>query len=113
MWINVTENFSEEERHYKDTYLEISEVYDDKVEVSLFSSKDDMNEIYFSYGIMIGIIYVKEDEMEAKREEVKSELLEEYLKGEELSDEFIRAFTKKHNVQLPSDILFDMNLFDL
>ena len=35
-WENVTESFSEDERHYKDTYLEINEVYDGIVEVSLF-----------------------------------------------------------------------------
>lgn len=39
-WENVTGFFSEEERHYNNTYMEINEVYDGKIEVSLFSSKE-------------------------------------------------------------------------
>lgn len=35
-WENVTELFSEDERHYKNTYLEINEVYDDIIEVMEF-----------------------------------------------------------------------------
>ena len=34
-WKNVTEHFTEEERHYNRKYLEIDEVYDDVVEVSI------------------------------------------------------------------------------
>ena len=45
------------------SYLEIDEVYDEKVEVSLFSSPDGIYELYISYGKMYGIIYV-----EAKRQ---------------------------------------------
>ena len=37
-WVNVTDSFSESQRHYKNTYLEICEVFDEVVEVSLFSS---------------------------------------------------------------------------
>ena len=47
-WVNVTETFSERQRHYKNVYLEICEVCDEKVEVSLFSSEEDSYEIYFS-----------------------------------------------------------------
>ena len=57
-WVDVTNTFSEKARHYKNTYLEIDEVYDGVVEVSLFSSKEGLYEIYFSYGKMYGIIYV-------------------------------------------------------
>ena len=70
-WKNVTDSFSEEQRHYKNTYMEICEVYDEVVEVSLFSSKTDPYEIYFSYGIMYGIIYVEKEDADAKREEIK------------------------------------------
>ena len=51
-WVNVTNTFSESQRHYKNTYLEICEVFDEVVEVSLFSSADKPYEIYFSFGIM-------------------------------------------------------------
>lgn len=106
-WENVTGQFSEDERHYKDTYMEINEVYDGEVEVSLFSSKDDLYEIYFSYGIFYGIIYVDAEDAESKREEVKRELAQEYQKHKEPRDEFVNAFFKKHKVCMPSDILFD------
>ena len=54
-WKNVTKHFTEEERQYNGKYLEIDEVYDDVVEVSLFSAKNDIYEIYISFGIMCGI----------------------------------------------------------
>lgn len=61
-WVNVTHTFSESQRHYKNTYLEICEVLDEIVEVSLFSSIDNLYEIYFSFGIMYGIVYAKKEE---------------------------------------------------
>ena len=113
-WENVTELFSEEDRHYKNTYMEINEVYDGKIEVSLFSSKDGLYEIYFSYGILYGIIYVDAEKAALKREEiVKNELAQEYQNHKEPTSEFINAFCKKHEVCLPNDILFDASaLFD-
>lgn len=107
-WKNVTEYFSEEERHYKDTYLEIDEVYDEKVEVSLFSSPDGLYELYVSYGIMHGIIYVEAEKADSKREEVKNELAQECQKHKEPTNEFIDAFSEKHKLKLPIDIFFDM-----
>nr|WP_300836768.1 hypothetical protein [uncultured Acetatifactor sp.] len=60
-WVNVTDTFSESQRHYKNTYLEICEVFDEVVELRLFSSEEDPYEIYFSFGIMYGIVYVQRD----------------------------------------------------
>ena len=112
-WENVTESFSEEERHYKDTYLEVNEVYDGIVEVSLFSSEEGPYEIYFSYGRMYGIIYVDVEKADSKREEVKNELVQEYKKNKEPTSEFVNEFCKKHKVSLPNDIFFDASeLFD-
>ena len=34
-WRDVTSTFTESQRYYKDTYLEISEVLDDVIEVSI------------------------------------------------------------------------------
>ena len=48
-WKNVTDTFSEKQRYYKEKYLEIDEVYDDALEVSVFSAVDGPYEIYFSY----------------------------------------------------------------
>ncbi len=110
-WRDVTETFSEEQRYYKDTYLEIDEVYNEEVEVSLFSAQEGPYEIYVSYGIMYGIIYVDADEAEAKREEVKKELAEEYEKHKEPTGDFINSFCERHNVCLPNDIFFDTSSF--
>ncbi len=106
-WVNVTDTFSESRRHYKNTYLEICEVFGGEVEVSLFSSEDAPYEIYFSFGIMYGIVYAEREEADAKREQMKADLEQEYLKNKEPSDEFINSFAKKFDVCLPSDVLFD------
>ena len=39
MWEDKTDYFTEKERHYKDTYLEICEVFDNKVEAVYFHQK--------------------------------------------------------------------------
>ena len=106
-WVDVTNTFSEKQRHYKNTYLEINEIYDGVVEVSLFSSKEGLYEIYFSYGIMYGIIYADADKAYTKREEIKIELAQEYKKHEDPKDDFINSFCKKHKVCMPNDIIFD------
>lgn len=106
-WVNVTDTFSESQRHYKNTYLEICEVLDEIVEVSLFSSIDDPYEIYFSFGIMYGIVYAEKENAYEKREQMKSDLEKEYCKNKEPSDDFIDSFAKKYDVCLPSDILFE------
>lgn len=112
-WVNVTKFFSEKERHYSDTYLEIDEVYDENIEVSLFSSKVGFYEIYFSYGKLYGIIYAEEENAYLKREEIKKELVFEYQNHKEPTTDFINMFCEKHKVCMPNDILFDAsNLFD-
>lgn len=106
-WVNVTDTFSESERHYKKTYLEICEVLDEVVEVSLFSSLEDSYEIYFSFGIMYGIVYAQKEDAYEKREQMKSDLEQEYCKNKEPSNDFINSFSKKYDVCLPSDVVFD------
>lgn len=82
-------------------------MFDDVVEVSLFSSVDNPYEIYFSFGIMYGIVYVKKENAYEKREQMKLDLETEYCKNKEPSKEFINSFVKKYDVCLPSDVLFD------
>ena len=106
-WDDVTETFSDEQRHYRDLYLETCEVYDGTVEVSLFSSTVDSYEIYFSYGIFYGIIYVEREEAFEKYEAIKSELELEYNQHKEPTSEFINTFAEKHDVCMPNDIFFD------
>lgn len=113
VWKNVTEFFSESQRYYKDCYLEIDEVYDECVEVSLFSSQRGLYEIYVSYGRMYGIIYAEAEDAEAKREEVKAVLEKEYQKHKEPTVEFINEFAEKYKLCMSSDLFFDESgLFD-
>lgn len=106
-WVNVTDTFSGSQRYYKNTYLEICEVFDEVVEVSLFSSEDTPYEIYFSFGIMYGIVYAEKENAYEKREQMKSDLEQESRKNKEPSKDFINSFAKKYDVCLPGDIFFD------
>jgi hypothetical protein len=113
-WIDKTDTF--EERRWKDKYLEICEVLDDKIEVNLYSCNDVNNyEIYVNYGIMYGIIYVHKDNAVKLREEIKKVIYDDYEKNgyneDKLTDEFINEFGKKYNITIPNDIFFDENEF--
>ncbi len=122
-WIDKTNTF--EERKWKDKYLEICEVLDDKIEVNLYSCEDINNyEIYVNYGIMYGIVYVHKNNAIKLREEIKNFIYDDYITNgysENIpTDEFIDKFHKKYNIKIPSDIFFEesetmdniINLFD-
>lgn len=66
-------------------------------------------EIYVSFGIMHGIIYVKKENAYSLKEEIKSVFEKEYCQNTEPSDEFINEFCEKYHVELPSDIYFDFD----
>ena len=110
-WKNVTDTFSEEQRHYNGKYLEIDEVYDDEVEVSVFSATDDSSyEIYFSYDIFFGIVYAEKEKVYEVRDKMKCELQAEYEKNKKVTDKFIDEFSEKYGVNMPGDILFNCDL---
>ena len=122
-WIDKTNTF--EKREWKDKYLEICEVLDDKIEVNLYSCVDINNyEIYVSYGVMYGIVYAHKDKAIELREEIKKVIYDDYIKNgyskDMPTDEFINEFHKKYNIQIPYDMFFDerefmnkmMELFD-
>jgi len=109
-WENVTEIFTEDERNFNGKYLEICEVYDGKLEVSLFSSKDSQYEIYMSFGIFYGIIYVEKENEYSLRQEIKKTLVEEYSGKKEPTGDFINAFAEKYSVCLPDDIFFNFDI---
>ena len=116
-WRNVTNTFSERARHYNGKYLEICEVYDNIVEVSLFNAEEDSDElqensdeIYFSFGIFYGIIYVEREKANALRQKIKKELVEEYIKNnKEPSRDFINSFAEKYEVCMPNDMFFNFD----
>jgi len=109
-WNNVTGTFSDKQRRYKNMYLEICEVYDEKLEVSLFSSIVDLYEIYFSYGKFYGIIYVEKKNATEKYETVKNELELEYCQHKDPTTTFINEFAEKNRVSLPNDVFFNFKL---
>lgn len=109
-WKNVTEHFSEEQRHYNGKYLEIDEVYDDVVEVSVFSVIDEPYEIYFSYDRFYGIVYAEKGNVYEIRDEMKRELQAEYEENEKVTGEFINKFAAKYDVCMPRDIFFNFDL---
>ena len=111
-WKNVTDTFSEEQRHYNGKYLEIDEVYNDEVEVSVFSADDEPYEIYFSYDKYYGIVYAEKEKVYEIRDEMKQELQAEYDKSRKVSNEFIRNFSKKYDVCMPNDIFFNFDIMD-
>ena len=108
-WKNVTDNFSEEQRYYNGKYLEIDEVYNDEVEISVFSAVGEPYEIYFSYDIFYGIVYAEKGNVYEIRDEMKGELQAEYEKHKKVTDEFIRKFSGKYNVCMPDDVLFNFD----
>ena len=91
-------------------YLETCEVFDEILEVSLFSSLVESYEIYFSYGIFYGIIYVEKENAVEKYETVKNELELECRKHKNPTTAFINEFAEKNKVSMPSDIFFDFHL---
>lgn len=111
-WKDVTDCFSERERHYNGTYLEQSQVYDEQVEISVFSAEDKPYEIYFSYGRFYGIVYTDAAHAWELRDEMRGELEKEYNKTKEPSDEYINWFARKYKVELPMDIFFSGNPFE-
>ncbi len=116
-WKEVTDTFSEKQRHYKDTYLEIDQVYFNKkdepvCEVSIFSSKTSPYEIYLTYGKLYGIIYTDEKRGYDLQKEIMSVFEEEYKKNnsKEPSKKFIDEFRKKYHVEIAMDTFFDADM---
>lgn len=107
IWEDKISSFTEKERHYKNKYLEICNVYDDKVEVNLYSS-DEEYEIYVNYGKMFGVSYAYEEEAYERFEMIKRDIEKEIEKsGLKPSDEFINEFCEKYQIAIPNDIFFD------
>lgn len=98
-WVDVTQNFSETQRHYRDSYLEIDEVFDDVIEVSLFSRTTGLYEIYVGFEIMTGVISVGEELAYILRDEIKAALKKEYEQEGKLTDSFMKEFCGKYDMQ--------------
>lgn len=64
---------------------------------------------------MYGIVYVHRDNAMELREEIKDVIYNDYTKNgyskKIPSDGFIRNFTKKYNIGIPTDMFFDEDEF--
>ena len=61
-----------------------------------------MYEIYVSFGLICGIVYVKEEANKIFYE-IKDKIEKEYVKNKEPSDVFISEFDEKYGISLPND----------
>lgn len=119
-WKNVVDTFSERQRHYKDTYLEIDQVYFNKndepiCEVSIFSSPTSPYEIYISFGKMYGIIYTDEEHGYDLQKEIMTVFEEEYKKthSKEPTKKFSKEFHDKYGVCIAMDTFFNADLAEM
>lgn len=100
-WEDRTAQFSEDERHWNDRYLEVCEVAENDIECNLYSCFDDDWEIYVNYGEMYGISYAPEEKAAAQRAQMMKEIEAEYDKnGKEPSDDFIDSFAEKYKLDI-------------
>ena len=91
------------------TYLEICEVYDEAVEVSVFSSESQSYEIYVSYGRMYGIIYSNAEEAYAKLEEIKKFWRKNTKKTKNLRLNSLKILLKSINWNFLRTYFFDVS----
>lgn len=104
-WKDVTDTFTEPSRHWKGRYLELCEVTENEIELSLFSCPDDEWEVYVNYGRMYGVSYAPADKAADHRNAMKAEIEAEYQKnGMKPSNEFINAFAGKYQLDVMNAI---------
>lgn len=109
-WEDKTNEFSDEERMYNDKYLEICNVYEEQVEVNLYSCDNGDFEIYVNYGIMFGISRTENKDGYLIFNQIKDDIAGEIAKnGFEPSPEFIDEFCEKYDITIPNDIFFNFN----
>ena len=108
-WEDKTSTFSEEQKHFSDTYLLKCNVLDNNSEVNIYEKEDGSYEFYVSYGKMYGIIPFSGDDPYEKAEEIMDVIMQDYLKNKVPSSDFINTFVKEYNLGLPANTFFDMD----
>ena len=100
-WKDVTDTFPERSRHWKGRYLELCEVAENEIELSLFSCPDDMWEVYVNYGKMYGVSYAPAEKAAEHRNAMKAEIEAEFEQnGLNPSNDFIRTFATKYELDI-------------
>ena len=110
-WKEVTNYFSEEQRHYNGKYLELDIVLEDAYELQLYRVIDTSKfsgkyEIFVNLGDRYGPIYLNEPE--ETFEAIKKEIYEESFKENRFSHEFYSKLSKKYDLAFPTDAFFNL-----
>ena len=74
-----------------------------------YKKRETLYEIYVSFGIMFGIVYVKKEATNEIFYEIKVKIEEEYVKNKEPSDKCRSGFDRKYGLSLSNDLFFDMD----
>ncbi len=104
-WLDLTDNFTKDERYYKNLYLEKCEVALESIECSIFVPVEDeavLCEIFVNYNNkMYGVSYAPLQRAREQREVMMKELEGEAEKnGLSISEEFIESFSKKYELDV-------------
>lgn len=110
-WKDVTNYFSEKQRHYNGKYLELDLVIDNIAEIQLYrvintSEFPGKYEIFVNLGDRYGSLY-KDDPYETF-EAIKKELYDESFKENKFSHEFYSKLSKKYGISFPTDAFFSL-----
>ena len=108
-WEDKTSTFTEEQKHFSNTYLLKCNVLDDNIEVNIYEKEDGNYEFYVSYGKMYGIIPFSGDDPYEKAEEIMDVIFQDHLNNKVPSSDFINTFAKEYNLGLPANTFFDMD----
>lgn len=112
-WLDLTDNFTKDERYYKNLYLEKCEVALDSIECSIFVPVKDESalcEIFVNYNNkMYGVSYAPLQSAREQRKVMMKELEEEAEKnGLSISPEFVESFSKKYELDV-ENAFFESN----
>lgn len=105
-WENKTGCFSEWQRWYKGLYLEIDFVYDDKMEISLFTGlPGNRVEIYCNLGWHTYVVRVSREEAEKLFPKLQDEMVKMYEEDPGFSEENLKKFKEKYHLSGWSEVL--------
>lgn len=117
-WKEITNNYSERQRHFNGKYLLVSYLLDGEidggVEVQLYEVEEDgfdyQYEIFVNSEPFYGSTYPESNPYEFM-EEMKKVIYEESFKKNRYSKKFINAFAKRFDLGVAADSFFSTGFF--
>ena len=113
-WKDITNYFSEKQRHYNGKYLVVDYLLDEEIEIQLYEVEEDgfdyEYEIFVNSNPFYGSTYPDTDPYEML-EAMKKDIYEESFKKNKYSKKFINAFAKKYDLGIAADSYFSMGDF--